>query len=216
MHHLVNKKLWVVSYTRWHKKTGTFEMRGGSHVQLAALQNRDLELQTTLPFSNHGSVERQVVMVQFLSIKFFCWISTIFVGFFKSSRFFVSSCISSWVAKFVNFNALTLVFLGTILSNNYSSFEQNSNFISYQIFWWDVKFWKCSFWNFRYVSYFLLFVKMFFLLVSSFLSSVECKNCGMCKYVLLHHAAVEGCVELVHFCPLVCQLGSYTMSHLHR
>jgi hypothetical protein len=27
-------------------------------------------------------------MVQFLSIKFFCWISTIFVGFFKGSRFF--------------------------------------------------------------------------------------------------------------------------------
>lgn len=25
----------------------------------------------------------------------------------------------------------------------------------------------------------------------------------MCKYVLLHHASVEGCVELVHCCPLV-------------
>ena len=33
-------------------------MRGGSHVQLAALRNRDLELQTTSPFSNHGSAER--------------------------------------------------------------------------------------------------------------------------------------------------------------
>jgi hypothetical protein len=44
--------------TEWHKKTGTFEMRSGNHVQLAALRNRDLELQTTLPFSNHGSVER--------------------------------------------------------------------------------------------------------------------------------------------------------------
>ena len=31
-------------------------------------------------------------MVQLLSIKFFCWISSIFVGFFKSSRFFVSPC----------------------------------------------------------------------------------------------------------------------------
>ena len=27
-------------------------------------------------------------MVQFLSINFFSWISSIFVGFFKSSRFF--------------------------------------------------------------------------------------------------------------------------------
>jgi hypothetical protein len=57
-------------------------MRSGSHVQLAALRNRrDLELQTTSPFSNHGSVERQVVLVQFLSIKIFlldfynfCWV----------------------------------------------------------------------------------------------------------------------------------------------
>jgi len=40
------------------KKTGTFEMRSGRHIQLAALRNRDLELQTTSPFSNHGSVER--------------------------------------------------------------------------------------------------------------------------------------------------------------
>ena len=60
-------------------------MRSGSHVQLVALRNRDLELQTT-------SLKRQVVMVQFLSIKFFSWISSIFVGFFKSSRFFVSPC----------------------------------------------------------------------------------------------------------------------------
>jgi len=33
-------------------------MRSDSHVQLAALRNRDLQLQTNLPFSNHGSVER--------------------------------------------------------------------------------------------------------------------------------------------------------------
>ena len=32
-------------------------------------------------------------MVQFLPIIFFSWISSIFVGFFKSSRFFVSLCI---------------------------------------------------------------------------------------------------------------------------
>ena len=34
-------------------------------------------------------------MVQFLSINFFSWNSSIFVGFFKSSRFFVSLCINS-------------------------------------------------------------------------------------------------------------------------
>ena len=33
------------------------------------------------------SLKRQVVIVQFLSINFFSWISSIFVGFFKSSRF---------------------------------------------------------------------------------------------------------------------------------
>jgi len=38
------------------------------------------------------SLKRQVVMVQLLSINFFSWISSIFVGFFKSSRFFVSLC----------------------------------------------------------------------------------------------------------------------------
>ena len=31
-------------------------------------------------------------MVQFLSINFICWISSIFVGVFKSFRFFVSPC----------------------------------------------------------------------------------------------------------------------------
>jgi hypothetical protein len=77
-------------YIQGDTKKGTFEMHSGSHVQLAALRNRDLELQTTSPFSDHGSVERQVVMVQFLSIKLFCWISTIFVGFFKSSLFCVT------------------------------------------------------------------------------------------------------------------------------
>ena len=49
---------------------------------LRALQNATL------------SLKRQVVMVQFLSINFFSWLSSIFVGFFKSSRFFVSPCTS--------------------------------------------------------------------------------------------------------------------------
>ena len=35
-------------------------------------------------------------MVQFLSINFFCWISSIFVGFFKSSRFF---CVSLYFSE---------------------------------------------------------------------------------------------------------------------
>ena len=39
-------------------------------------------------------------MVQFLSINFFSWISSIFVGFFKSSRFFVSLC-TSWLALWI-------------------------------------------------------------------------------------------------------------------
>ena len=34
-------------------------------------------------------------MVQFLSIIFFSWISSIFVGFSKSSGFFVSLCINT-------------------------------------------------------------------------------------------------------------------------
>ena len=37
-------------------------------------------------------------MAQFLPTHFFSWISSIFVGFFKSSRFFVSFCtISSFL-----------------------------------------------------------------------------------------------------------------------
>ena len=39
-------------------------------------------------------------MVQFLSIIFFSWISSIFVGFFKSSRFYVSLCISKYCFNF--------------------------------------------------------------------------------------------------------------------
>jgi len=76
--------------TEWHKRTGTFEMLSDSHVQLAALRNRDLELQTTLPSSNHGTVERSVsshgVIGPYLYLQ-----EVIFVGFFKSSRFFCLS-----------------------------------------------------------------------------------------------------------------------------
>ena len=38
-------------------------------------------------------------MVQFLSINFFSWISSIFVGFFKSSRFFVSLSIKIYIIQ---------------------------------------------------------------------------------------------------------------------
>jgi hypothetical protein len=80
---------WVFDWihTGWHKKTGTFEMPSGSHVQLAALRNRDLELQTTSPFSNHGSVERStacfrrkngLVLLGFQKFPLFCVILYIF------------------------------------------------------------------------------------------------------------------------------------------
>jgi len=62
----------VAAMHSWqHCRTGTLSYRQPRH------------------FSNHGSdLKRQVIMVQFLSIIFFCWISSIFVGFFKSCRFF--------------------------------------------------------------------------------------------------------------------------------
>ena len=69
-------------------------MRSGSHVQLAALRNRDLELQTTSPFSNHGSVERSTACFRHKNV-------SIFVGFFKSSRFFVSPCIYIYIYLFI-------------------------------------------------------------------------------------------------------------------
>ena len=46
-------------------------------------------------------------MVQFLSI-FFSWISSIFVGFFKSSRFFVSPCTHYWLYCSWDYQTLTL------------------------------------------------------------------------------------------------------------
>jgi hypothetical protein len=66
------------------KKAGTFEMRSGSHVQLAALRNRDLELQTTSPFSNNGSVERSTACCRHTFLQFL-------LGFSKV-HFFVSPC----------------------------------------------------------------------------------------------------------------------------
>ena len=42
-------------------------------------------------------------MVQFLSIHFFSWISSIFVGFFKSSRFF---CVILYNMKQISFSTL--------------------------------------------------------------------------------------------------------------
>ena len=47
-------------------------MRSGSHVQLAALRNSDLELQTTSPFSNHGSVERSTACFRHKNVLQFC------------------------------------------------------------------------------------------------------------------------------------------------
>ena len=49
-------------------------MRSGSHVQLAALRIRDLELQTTSPFSNHGSVERLTACFRHKNVLQFCWV----------------------------------------------------------------------------------------------------------------------------------------------
>jgi len=62
-------------------------MRSGSHVQLAALRNRDLELQTTSPFSNHETVERSTACFRhknvlkfyvFQKFPFFC--VTLYIG----------------------------------------------------------------------------------------------------------------------------------------
>ena len=49
-------------------------------------------------------------MVQFLSMIFFSWISSIFVGFFKSSRFFVSFCINKMLLGNHPFQSLDFKF----------------------------------------------------------------------------------------------------------
>jgi hypothetical protein len=86
------------------QKTGTFEMRSGSHVQLAALRNRDLELQTTWPFSTHGSVERSTACFRHKNV----FTKTMIVGkvgrkSFKSSRFFC-------VILYLQFYIFTILF----------------------------------------------------------------------------------------------------------
>ena len=85
-------------------------MYSGSHVQLAALRNRDLELQST---SGLLSLKRQVIMVNFNN--FCCWISSIFVGFFKSSRFFVSLCIYIYIYDRINRGRTAITKLNSIL-----------------------------------------------------------------------------------------------------
>jgi len=77
------------------QKTGTFEMRSGSHVQLAALRNRDLELQTTFGLL---SLKRQVIMVLFLSIFLlnffnFCWVFQKFPFFCVSLYIYMCVCV---------------------------------------------------------------------------------------------------------------------------
>ena len=62
-------------------------------------------------------------MVQFLSIIFFSWISWIFVGFFKSSRFFVSLC--TWKYLPVRFQTSCLnrvsIWPASIITNSCTS-----------------------------------------------------------------------------------------------
>ena len=52
--------------------------------------------------------------------------------------------VTSWVVKFVNFDAKTLAFLGHVLSENHPSFAQHSHFINFQIFWRSCKILKMS------------------------------------------------------------------------
>ena len=77
------------------QKKGTFEMRSGSHVQLAALRNRDLELQTTSPFSNHGSVERSTACFRHKNV---LQKKMILLGFSKVPGFF---CVSLHNVKII-------------------------------------------------------------------------------------------------------------------
>jgi len=65
-------------------------MSSGSHVQLAALWNRNLELQTTFGLL---SLKRQVIMVQFLVNKICLMDFFNFCRVFQKFPFFVSPCI---------------------------------------------------------------------------------------------------------------------------
>jgi len=70
-------------------------------------------------------------MVQFLSINFFSWISSIFVGFFKNSRFF---CVTLYIETDLSENkrvnrALHLVMQkDNIISENVNSPNGTRNF----------------------------------------------------------------------------------------
>ena len=68
-------------------------------------------------------------MVQFLSINFFFWISSIFVGFFKSSRFFVSFCMSYRTA---NLQMLHFIYYSTYIRTEYFKHAAHSPFFSLQ------------------------------------------------------------------------------------
>ena len=67
-------------------------------------------------------IKRQVVMDQFLSINFFSWISSIFVGFFKSSRFFVSPCTYEAYSAYKIINKYQILGIKCYFSKHYSEY----------------------------------------------------------------------------------------------
>ena len=67
-------------------------------------------------------------MVQFLSIIFFSWISSIFVGFFKSSRFFVCHSVLLWphFRKFVDMtDGRNVFYLEVAILKHFINFERD-------------------------------------------------------------------------------------------
>jgi hypothetical protein len=82
-------------------------MRSGSHVQLAALLNRDLKLQTTSPFSNHGSVERSTACCHHKNV--------LRVWVFQKLPFFVSSCTSRMIYETAWNVAMSRCFLRNVV-----------------------------------------------------------------------------------------------------
>jgi hypothetical protein len=79
------------------KKTGTFEMRSGSHVQLATLRNKDLELQTTSPVSttDQWNGQQRAVAIHFFN---FCWGFQKFPFFCVTLYFrFTLTCFGKWL-----------------------------------------------------------------------------------------------------------------------
>jgi hypothetical protein len=92
-------------------------MRSGSHVQLAALRNRDLELQTTSPFSNHGSVERSTAYCRHTFLQFL-------LGFSKVPVFFLSPCVCRNMVRSVPPLA---VYLTSFVLSGHSSLQYSSS-----------------------------------------------------------------------------------------